>query len=145
MVIRVNSPRAVALRRTAFELLLSNHQLECGRCPKNRRCELQQIARFNHLKLRSPVLTRINESKPVDDSHPHFRFNPNKCVLCGRCVVVCHKEGTGVLDFAHRGIRARVSTFMDIPLAETECNSCLACVDVCPVGALYRKIMEIKV
>jgi predicted molibdopterin-dependent oxidoreductase YjgC len=44
-----------------------------------------------------------------------------------------------VLDFAYRGIQTTVSTFAGIPLAETECDGCVTCVKVCPVGALYLK------
>jgi predicted molibdopterin-dependent oxidoreductase YjgC len=32
-----------------------------------------------------------------------------------------------------------VSTFGGIPIAEAGCNSCLACVAVCPVAALVAK------
>jgi ferredoxin len=32
-----------------------------------------------------------------------------------------------------------------MPLSETACNSCLACVKVCPVGALYPKQPQLKV
>ena len=45
----------------------------------------------------------------------------------------------GILDFAFRGINTRVSTIADISLAEAGCDSCLACVAVCPVGSLVVK------
>ncbi len=145
MVVKINSPAATILRRTAFELIMSNHLLECARCPKNRHCELQRVARADHLKLNTRSLHRLNLNLPVDNSHPLFTFDPNKCVLCGKCVWICHKVGKGVLDFAHRGVKTRVSTFMGLPIAESGCDSCLACVDICPVGALYRNFTEIKV
>jgi len=59
--------------------------------------------------------------------------------MCGKCVWVCHEQGTGILDFAFRGIDTIVTTLASMPLAEVECNSCLACVAVCPVGALVAK------
>ncbi len=139
MKVTINSPRTTRLRRSSFNLLLSHHRLDCGRCPKNRKCELQHIAGLEHFKLNDKRLKKIDINYAVDSSHPLFAFDKNKCVLCGRCVWVCQREGTGVLDFAHRGINTIVSTFTGMTLSETECNSCLSCVSVCPVGALYAK------
>ncbi len=137
MVIQVHTPRIERLRHTAFDLLLSNHRLDCAHCVKNHNCELQRIARLEHLKLRGRRFNKIALNLPVDSSHPLITFDRNKCVLCGKCVWVCQKEGTAVLDFAYRGIKTTVSTFAEMPLTETACNSCMACVEVCPVGAIY--------
>ena len=139
MVVHLNTPRVQRLRNTAFELLLSHHHLDCGNCAKNRNCELQNTASRLGLKLRLKRFRRIPRELPVDSSHPLFTYDPNKCIVCGKCVWVCHEEGTGILDFAFRGIDTMVSTMAGIPLAEAGCNSCLACVAVCPVGALVAK------
>jgi len=139
MVVRLNTPRVQRLRNTAFELLLSHHHLDCRNCAKNRNCELQNIASRLGLKLRLKRFRPIPRELPVDSSHPLFTYDPNKCVMCGKCVWVCHEQGTGILDFAFRGIDTMVSTLAGIPLAEAGCNSCLACVAVCPVGALVAK------
>ncbi|MGA2158602.1 MAG: 2Fe-2S iron-sulfur cluster-binding protein [Dehalococcoidia bacterium] len=139
MNVTINSPATVKLRRSSFNLLLSHHRLDCGRCPKNRKCELQHIAQAEHFKLNDKRLKKIDANYVVDSSHALFAFDKNKCVLCGRCVWVCQRESTGVLDFAHRGINTIVSTFAGTPISETDCNSCLSCVAVCPVGALYTK------
>ncbi|MGA2367015.1 MAG: 2Fe-2S iron-sulfur cluster-binding protein [Dehalococcoidia bacterium] len=139
MKVTINSPRTIRLRQISFNLLLSHHKLDCGHCPKNRKCELQHIAGLEHFKLNDKQLKKIEMNYTVDSSHDLFAFDKNKCVLCGRCVWVCQREGTGVLDFAYRGVNTVVSTFAGMPLSETECNSCLSCVKVCPVGALYAK------
>jgi len=139
MAVHLNTPRVEKLRNTAFELLLSHHHLECRNCAKNRNCELQSIAHRLGLKLKVNRFRPIPRELPVDSSHPLFIYDPNKCVLCGRCVWVCHEQGTGAFDFAFRGIDTVISTIAGIPLAEVGCNSCLACVAVCPVGALVAK------
>jgi formate dehydrogenase major subunit/NADH-quinone oxidoreductase subunit G len=139
MVVHLNTPKVQRLRNTAFELLLSHHKLDCGHCAKNRSCELQSIASRLGLKLKLTRLRQIPRDLPVDSSHPLFTYDPNKCVLCGKCIWVCHEQGTGILDFAFKGIETRVSTIESIPLAEAGCNSCLACVAVCPVGSLVSK------
>lgn len=142
MIVNTRTDEAISLRRTAFELLMSNHQTECSRCQKNRQCELQRIARSERLRLRQRRYSRIDPNLAIDDSHNLFTFNPNKCVLCGKCIIACREKGSAVLSFTFRGIRTRVSTFMDIPLLQAGCSSCLACVDVCPVGAFSYKKME---
>jgi bidirectional [NiFe] hydrogenase diaphorase subunit len=139
MLIQVHTPRIARLRRTAFDLLLSNHKLDCAQCVKNRNCELQRIARVEHFKLRGRRFNKIDVSLPLDTSHSLINFDRSRCVLCGKCVWVCQNQGRSVLDFAHRGIKTAISTFADRPLSETDCNSCLACTSVCPVGSLYLK------
>jgi bidirectional [NiFe] hydrogenase diaphorase subunit len=139
MVVHTSSPRVDRLRRTAFELLMTHHPIECKNCAKNRHCELQNIASRLKLKLKSERFRPITRSLPVDYSHHLFFYDPNKCILCGKCVWVCNERGSGVFDFTFRGIDTRVSTFGDVPLAETSCSSCLECVHVCPVGSLVLK------
>jgi len=139
MSVNLTSPAIKRLRRTSFNLLLSNHALDCAKCAKNKRCELQTIAAHEHFKLNDRRFNRIPLGYPVDSSHPQIIFDRNKCVLCGKCILACNESGTGVLDFAYRGLRTIVSTFALMPLAETECNSCLACAAVCPVAAIYLR------
>jgi len=139
MVIHLNTPKVERLRNTAFELLLSHHKIDCRNCTKNGKCELQNITSHLGLKLKLKRFKQLPRDLPLDSSHPLFTYDPNKCVLCGKCIRVCHEQGTGILDFAFRGIDARVSTIAGIPLAEAGCNSCLACVAVCPVGSLVAK------
>ncbi len=140
MAVRTRSLRVDRLVKTAFELLLSTHRLDCARCPKNRACALQQIARERKLKLKNTRLPDFIKNLPVDESHPLIGYDPKKCVLCGRCVRVCRDcTGLGVLGFAYRGFERRVTTFENAPLAESRCTGCGECVNACPVGALYFK------
>jgi len=139
LVVKTSTPRVNRLRRTAFEFLISHHPVDCGNCAKNRNCELQKIASHLRLKLKPKRLPTIPRSLPLDSSHPLFIYDPNKCVLCGKCVWACGKWGTGELKFAFRGIDTVVSTFGNVPLIKSSCNSCVQCVAVCPVGALVPK------
>lgn len=139
MIVHTDTPKVKRLRRTAFELLLSHHAMDCRNCPKNRNCEIQKIASRTGMKLKLDRFKSIPRELPVDDSHPLFTYDPNKCVLCAKCVWVCAQKGTGELDFAFRGIKTTVSAFGNMPLAEMRCTSCLECVRVCPVGALVAK------
>jgi bidirectional [NiFe] hydrogenase diaphorase subunit len=139
MIVHLNTEKVKRIRNTAFELLLSHHFLDCTGCKKNKNCELQNIAVKLKLKFKLTKFRQIERSLPLDTSHPLFDYNPNKCVLCGRCIEVCKRNGTGALDFAFRGINTIVSTFNGIPLSEACTTGCLACVEVCPVGSLLIK------
>ncbi len=139
MVISTRSERVDRLVRTGFEMIMSNHRTECRVCPKNRNCTLQKIARERGLKLKPARLERLDRNLPVDDTAGNILYDPNKCVLCGRCVWTCRHSGSGTLGFARRGFDRVVTTFMDAPLGESGCNGCTACTLACPVGALTVK------
>jgi bidirectional [NiFe] hydrogenase diaphorase subunit len=136
MVVYTRGELALRLALTSAELLLSSHPLDCGHCKKNRSCELQKIARHLGMKLKTKRFRRLEKNLPIDDSSSAFIYDPNKCVLCGKCVWVCREKlGIGAIGFARRGFKRLVSTFGDRPLAESRCTQCGECVKVCPVGA----------
>jgi len=139
MVVNTSGDRALRLVRTAFELLMASHPVECAYCPANRSCELQKIAAHLHVKLKTKRFRKFLHELPIDDSNPLFVYNPNKCVLCGRCVWVCQHLEACVLGFAHRGFERVVTTFGDEPIGEFRCLKCEDCVSTCPCGALAFK------
>jgi formate dehydrogenase major subunit/NADH-quinone oxidoreductase subunit G len=140
MVINTRGKNALRLARTAAELILASHPVDCGHCLKNRSCELQKIAKHLGIKLKTKRFRRYERNLPIDESSPLFIYDPNKCVLCGKCVWVCQEKlGIGAIGFTRRGFKRMVSTFQDKPMAETMCNQCAECVKACPVGALTFK------
>jgi len=140
MRVLTRSERVDRLRRRGLELLLSHHDLDCKHCTANGSCALQDLARKLKVPLVPRRLRKLAADAPVDDSHPGVVLNPNRCVLCGKCVWVCREvEKSGVLDFVFRGLGTRIAPFGLEPLAESACTGCLKCVEVCPVGALTRK------
>lgn len=140
MVVNTKESKALNLARTSFELLLSSLPVDCAHCPKSGRCEVQKIAKYLGVKLNTKRFTKILRDLPVDSSSPVFIYDANKCVLCGKCVWVCQEKlGLGVIDFAYRGFRRVVTTFENVPIAESGCQDCGECVKVCPVGALVFK------
>jgi bidirectional [NiFe] hydrogenase diaphorase subunit len=143
MVVYTRNKFALRLARTAVELLLSNHPLDCSHCSKNRSCELLKIAKHLGIKVKTNRFRKLERNLPIDDSLSIFTFDPNKCVLCGKCVWVCQEQlGIGAIGFTRRGIKRVVSTYQDKPLAESRCTHCGECVKVCPVGALTFKAAQ---
>lgn len=140
MVVNTRGPAALRLARTGLELLLASNVVDCARCAKSGSCELQKIAAHLKVKLKTRRFRKLLRNLPVDSSSPIFINDPNKCVLCGRCIWVCQKRlGIGVLGFAHRGFNRRVTTFGDEPIGQYRCLECSDCVAACPTGALCFK------
>ena len=140
MVVNTRGAKALRLARSAFELLMASHPVDCAHCAKKDSCELQKIAHHLNVKLKSKRFRKLLRQLPVDDSNPIFILDPNKCVLCGRCIWVCRERlGIGVLGFAHRGFERVITTFVGEPLGESRCQECGDCVRICPTGALAFK------
>jgi len=140
MVVNTKGASALRLARTALELLLASNEVDCANCPANGACELQKIAAHLGVKLKTKRFRKILRDLEVDSSSPDFSYDPNKCVLCGRCIWFCRQRlGIGALGFAHRGFKRRMTTFADRPMAESGCLDCAKCVAVCPTGALTLK------
>jgi bidirectional [NiFe] hydrogenase diaphorase subunit len=139
MVVNTKGAKAQRLARTALELLLASNEVDCANCPANGACELQKIAAHLKVRLNTKRFRKILRELPIDDSSPDFTYDPNKCVLCGRCIWVCRSQNIGALGFAHRGFKRRMTTFGDEPMAKSNCQDCAQCVAVCPTGALVLK------
>jgi formate dehydrogenase major subunit/NADH-quinone oxidoreductase subunit G len=140
IVVNTKGEKALRLSRTAFELLLASQPVDCAHCPKSGSCELQRIAKHLGVKLNSKRFRKVLRDLPIDSSSPIFIYDPNKCVLCGKCVWVCQEKlGIGAIGFAYRGFQRIVTTFANGPIGESSCQGCGECVKVCPVGALVFK------
>ncbi|MDI6858661.1 MAG: 2Fe-2S iron-sulfur cluster-binding protein, partial [Dehalococcoidia bacterium] len=136
MVVRSETERINDLRRTVAALLISEHCGDCLTCRANQRCELQKVA--SHVGLAATSVKRMERESIVDKSSPFFVRDLAKCVLCGLCVRVCHEvRGVGAIEILNRGFNSVVAPFEGEAIAESTCEFCGACVDICPVGALW--------
>jgi bidirectional [NiFe] hydrogenase diaphorase subunit len=139
MVVVTHSERLDEYRRMIVELLLAERNHVCSVCVSNGRCELQALATkfgvtHSSFAYRYPRMA-------LDATHPRFVADPNRCILCTRCVRVCAEiEGAYTWDVGGRGIHSCVITGMADPWGDSEsCTSCGKCVQVCPTGALSLK------
>ena len=140
MAVNTKGIKASRLARTAFELILSNHPVDCAHCLKSGSCELQKIARYLGVKLNTKRFKKFLRNLPIDETSPVFTYDPNKCVLCGKCVWLCQEKlGIGAIGFAYRGFQRWVTTFDDKPLGLSECKDRIELVEICPVGAFVSK------
>ena len=144
MKIETNSPKVRRARKTVIELLIANHPMECLTCVRNGQCELQDLAaEYGVRELRYTGEIRTGKQ---DVASPALERDPNKCILCGRCVRVCHEvQNVGAIDFTKRGFSTVVTPSMDSSLNTIPCVFCGQCIAVCPVGALREKSHQKRV
>jgi heterodisulfide reductase subunit A len=106
LIVRTDSDEVLEARRFVMDLLLS-------RCPEVP--ALQEMARQLGLV------------------EPSFPKGASECILCGKCVRMCHEvQHVGAIGLTGRGSKRQVTT----PFGEFSqvCRTCGACAFVCPTG-----------
>lgn len=138
MVVKTNTPAVRAARKAVLELILSNHERKCLSCVRSQNCELQALAR--ELGVEESRFEGPNIEYPLDLFSPSIVRDPNKCILCRRCVSMCRKvQGIGAIGPVLRGFKTVIAPPFDKSLNDTNCINCGQCITVCPVGALREK------
>jgi NADP-reducing hydrogenase subunit HndD len=142
MKIKTHSSRVIVARKTIVELLLATHPDDCLFCVRSGDCKLQELA--HDLGIRQRRFTGAKNQYQPDTSSPAIIRDPDKCILCGKCVRVCEEvQGVGAIDFIKRGASACVATAFDEGMNISSCIFCGQCIKVCPTGAL-RETSHIK-
>ncbi len=138
MKIRTRTPNVLEARRTIVELLLGNHPDDCLYCARSGKCDLQDLSQT--LGVRQRLFRGKRNAREKDVSSPSIVRDPDKCILCGRCVRVCEEiQGVGAIDFVGRGCKAFIGTAFDQGLNLSSCVNCGQCILVCPTGALTER------
>lgn len=112
--------------------------MECG-CKTVFSCDLKRYAAEYGVEI-ARLAGEVRRHR-VDRSHPLISLDPNKCILCGRCIRTCSElVGLGVLGFVGRGFATTVRPALGKSMAESACIACGACVESCPTGALEARL-----
>jgi NADH-quinone oxidoreductase subunit G len=132
------SARIRDARKMSVELLLANHPKECLSCLRNQNCELQSLAA--DLGVQDDGFVRTKKRDELDTTSVSLTRDPNKCILCGRCIAVCQNVQTvSAIGLSQRGIRTKISTYMEKGLGNVACTNCGQCALVCPTGAIVER------
>ncbi len=138
MRIHTSTPTVLKTRKAIVELLLSNHPDDCLYCARNGKCDLSDLAREHGVRNR--VFRGLRKRKEKDISSPSIVRDPEKCILCGKCVRVCEEvQGVSAIDFINRGSKAFVGTAFDEGMNVSCCINCGQCILVCPTAALTER------
>src|ERR1700675_520916 len=141
MQISTKSTKAAAAQVEAFDRILRTHLLYCTVCDNNNgNCTVH-----NTTKLLAIEHQRIPfRSKPyeMENTNPFYRYDPDQCILCGRCVEACQNvEVNETLSINWEDPNLRVLWDGGSTIGESSCVSCGHCVTVCPCNALMEKTM----
>lgn len=137
MRVRTDTERVRRLQRAGLQFLLSVHDVDCGHCPSNKHCPLQDIARVLEVGLKSKRLDKILSTPPVIREHPLLDYYPNRCILCGKCLDACRQRlGQPLLTFARRGFETVISFFGEKERDSFACGAEPLCAAACPVSAI---------
>ena len=138
MVIKTHTPEIIEARHVMLDLIISNHDKDCLTCTRMGNCELQSLAaKFG---IQSIEYKGERKEYQVDDLSPSIVKDPNKCILCRRCVAVCKNvQKIGAIDCGNRGFDSSISTTYNKSLKDTNCVYCGQCIEACPTSALREK------
>jgi len=112
----------------------------CVTCSKNGHCEFQRLV--DYIGIDQDIPYNPKEYTVIRDN-PFFERNYNLCVMCGRCVHMCKDiRGVGVYAFDNDDNPTLISTVNGGSVKDSGCKFCLACVEVCPTGAIMDIEMQ---
>lgn len=157
MEIQTESDKLLQYRRWLLGMTLSKIGCEdCGRddptsrlyCQSDGNCELQALAERYQIRLgykgdpsSRPYMSA--SAMPVIADNPFIELDPNKCILCMRCVRMCEEvQGVGAYGVLNRSKDVRVFPGLEGKFLSSGCEFCGQCVSTCPTGALRDRKKE---
>ncbi|KEO83783.1 formate dehydrogenase subunit alpha [Tumebacillus flagellatus] len=141
IVVNSISERAQAAQLEAMQRILKNHELYCTVCDNNNgNCTVHNTAEY--LQVEHQKYEFKPKPYPQDTTHPFYRYEPDQCILCGRCVEACQDlQVNETLSIDWTMENPRVLWDGGSPIDQSSCVSCGHCVTVCPCNALMEKTM----
>jgi formate dehydrogenase (NADP+) alpha subunit len=137
MVVTTQTPKLNAIRKQIVELLLVNHPLDCPVCDAGGECELQNVCYDFDVDQQPFEAEDVNPA--TIDRWPLIQQVPSRCILCEKCVKVCHETvGSSALFVNEKGDRAFIDKHLEL------CEFCGNCVQVCPTGTMISKTFKFK-
>jgi predicted molibdopterin-dependent oxidoreductase YjgC len=125
-------------RKTLTEMLLAEH---LNPSPGGRPNELLEMA--EELGAEAPFILPDAKREPYDDRNKLMGYDPDACILCGRCVRYTQEVmQCSALSIEGRGPTTRVVPTHGYSWLDTECELCGGCLSTCPTGAIYEKFEE---
>ncbi len=141
MTVLTRSAVAHSAQCEAFDRILANHLLYCTVCDNNNgNCTIHNTTKL--LAIEHQQIPFKTKPYPIDDTNPFYRYDPDQCILCGRCVEACQNvQVNETLSIRWEDPHPRVLWDGGSSIGDSSCVSCGHCVTVCPCNALMEKSM----
>ena len=140
IVVTTTSPELETARKKTLELMLVNHPLDCPICDAAGECDLQDTC-FS-LKVSKNEYGAELERLPIRYDWTLLESDPNRCILCEKCVKVCREVvGREAIEIVDRGDNTIIDTITREPL---NCDFCGNCIGACPTGTLISKPFKFR-
>lgn len=142
LTVESRAPQAQAAREEGMDRLLAKHELYCTLCENNSGdCTLHNTVAAMSIPIQRYPFTRKPYEK--DHSSPFYTYDPDQCILCGRCVEACQNvEVNETLSIDFTAEHPRVLWDDGAAIDDSSCVHCGHCVTVCPCNALMEKTMQ---
>ncbi|WP_411843129.1 formate dehydrogenase subunit alpha [Salinicoccus sp. HZC-1] len=125
----------------AMDRILGNHELYCTVCDfNNGNCEIHNTVKEMKISHQDTPHTGKDHH---DQRNAFYRYDPDQCILCGRCVEACQDlqvNETLLIDWELD--RPRVIWDNDTTIDDSSCVNCGHCSTVCPCNAMMEVGME---
>lgn len=137
IVVTTQSESLTRIRKQIMELILLNHPLDCPVCDAAGECDLQDTC--FELGVNRQHFQAEDVNPPTIDHWPLIQQVPSRCVMCEKCVKVCHELiGADALFVNDKGDRAYIDKRVE------NCIYCGNCVSVCPTGTMISKPFKFR-
>ena len=140
ITVTTTSPELETARKKTLELMLVNHPLDCPICDAAGECDLQDSC--YGLQVDKNKYSAELERLPIRYDWRLLESDPNRCILCEKCVKVCREVvGREAIEIVDRGDRTIIDTITGEPL---NCDFCGNCINACPTGTLISKPFKFR-
>jgi formate dehydrogenase alpha subunit len=140
IVVITTSPELESARKKTLELMLVNHPLDCPVCDAGGECKLQDSC--YSLKVDKNSYGAVLERLPIRYDWKLLESDPNRCILCEKCVKVCREVvGREAIEIVDRGDNTIIDTKTRQPL---DCDFCGNCIGACPTGTLISRPFKFR-
>ncbi len=138
--VTTQSENLTRIRKKIMELMLVNHPLDCPVCDAGGECDLQDNC--YGLEVAKQEYSAVLERLPIRYDWQLLESDPNRCILCEKCVKVDHEiVGCDAIKVTDKGDRTIIDTVDGTPL---DCEFCGNCIAACPTGTLISKPFKFK-
>jgi CRP-like cAMP-binding protein/Fe-S-cluster-containing hydrogenase component 2 len=141
MVVHTDTEPIKAVRKTLYELMLTDHPSPCLRQQQSGDCELETQAAAAGMF--PPDVRFKKRAVPVmaqDDTSAAIHVDYSACILCDRCIRGCSEiRHNNVIARQGKGYFTTIAFDANEPMGNSSCVTCGECMVSCPTGALTNK------